>query len=75
MLQKDMIPPFKGANYVGHEDGGSKFFRNFGTYRQYYSAQQPNSGLGHLVFEVSTAYTIEHTHTHQHSRTHLVRLL
>jgi hypothetical protein len=36
MLQKDMIPPLKGANYVGHEDGGSKFFRNFGTYRQYY---------------------------------------
>jgi len=42
MLQKDMIPPLKGANYVGHEDGSSKFFRNFGTCRQYYSAQQHN---------------------------------
>jgi len=38
MLQKDLIPPLKGANYVDHEDGGNKIFRNFGTYREYYSA-------------------------------------
>ena len=67
MLQKDMIPPLKDANYVDREDGGSKFFRNLGTYRQYYSAQQPNSGLGHLVFEASTSHTIEHTHAKSHA--------
>jgi hypothetical protein len=28
-------------------------------------AQQPNSGLGHLIVEVSRSHTIRHTHTHQ----------
>jgi len=30
-------------------------------------AQQPNSGLGRIIIEVSRPHTIRHTHTHTHT--------
>jgi hypothetical protein len=91
MLQKDMIPPLKGSNYVGHEDGGSKFFRNFGTYRQYYAEWYIDiymyvciyiciygaiAQLGPRKSRFWGFYVTHNwTHTHTHSRARPVRLL
>jgi hypothetical protein len=49
-------------------------YENKYTENNYFSvAQQPKSGLGRLIVEVSRSHTIRHTHTHKH--THTVGLL
>jgi len=35
-----------------------------------YVAQQPNSGVGRLIFEVSVSHATQHTHTHNSKHTH-----
>jgi len=35
-----------------------------------YVAQQPNSGVGRLIFEVSVSHATQHTHTHTHTTQH-----